>query len=375
MRLLTGKSRVKAARLIAGGALAAGALLPTLQPARAGEWQIMEVQSEASPPNVVAKDEVVTGNRTTNIDGVSSSTPFKQLPSSGGPLYWSFNTGSFSYDATKVSAAVDFNGRARVILRWKREGSTPEEQAADNPPAVVMLRVRAKAEAEAVSDINASHRMEGTEHVSASVNVDDSNADGVTAQQDVFSSNGKAVKAETPLMLIPVEVPPGGGDRVEGPWCQLRANATIDGDRVVPGSSSSSSSSSGEGGFGDTNLTGKIQAGVSYHAQEDNRRVWIDSTIGQTYRKGPSLGACDSEGSLFERSPNLRKPDGSITVDVVADWLEGDDSTVPVGCTMSEWVKFPSFTASHQNFTTPDYAWSAEGGGFFYDTDSDIAYS
>ena len=292
------------------------ALLGSANAAHA-EWEIVGVETVANPPDVVAKTDVIGGTRTETLDGESagpqSLTDFHYGSQPG--LSWSFSTGSYSREATRVGVAVDFNGKARVILRWKRIGHTQAEKDADNPPSFVMLRVKAVASASAVSDKYGSNRMAGTEHVSASV-------DGAT-QEDVFSPNGKAVKAETPLVSIRVAVPAGGGDRVEGPWCSLKAKASLDGGRYVlttsssSGSSSSSSSSSGSGAYIENDLTGEIGGGVGYSAIIDDRNVRLtrSGAVGETYDATTNTTTGHTRWSYTERE--------DVTLDPLApDWAD-----------------------------------------------------
>lgn len=65
-RLQTDSSR-RTATLIAGGALALSALLPTLQSAHAGEWRIMGIESSPTVPirqGYVSPTDVVQGTTT-----------------------------------------------------------------------------------------------------------------------------------------------------------------------------------------------------------------------------------------------------------------------------------------------------------------------
>jgi len=267
--------------------------------------------------------------------------------------------GSFYQDRWSTMggrALADVRLERRSIFRWVPDRYYQGDPGAeDKPPEFLYLKVTTMACATADRYSRPNYLNEvGSATVSAA-------ADGRAATpteatwptyggQDDLSSQAFC-PPESKLYKIPV---PAGATEVVGPWVPLQATAEISGERSYRYSTSTSPNP----------LHGDITASVGYNVAIDTRGVQINSSIGQTYRKGADTGVSDNEGPVYARVANLRKPDGSITVDVVADWLEAGN--VFTTCQMEEWYKRPSFAAQISGtWVSPSYAWSSPSG--FYD--------
>lgn len=266
-RALTGKIEGKAARLIAGGVLAASALLPNLSPADAGEWKIVAGHYSGTKT-------IETQGQPTRIEGLQNVVG-NELPD----VYWTFSTGSSEGNTHSViSYSEKIDGSVHVTLEWQRSplwvlDENDEVQVIDdpddNPPPVVWLRVRASASATAESDSTGNRPMPGKEEATASV------TNGKLETN--YNGNGASARSVTPLLLIPVET--GGQDTVQGPECSLNAHGSIGGARVWPAEEEESA---------DTELDGRVSAGADYSAAIDNRGVRLTrpAARGETYNAG-----------------------------------------------------------------------------------------